>query len=239
MTATLDRGIDAITLDFYGTLIHHRNDRGRGRNLVEYLQAESLDPAPWEHRMLYDVFDRHDTDYAPDLPEDRKRRYLHYLASRVFECLNIDVGDDAIEVHAPSLWRILGPEAFALFPETRTVLAALRAEGYPIALVSNWQCGLGNFVVELDLADAFDHVISSAELGVAKPDHRIFEEACGRLGVSPDRVLHVGDTLIDDYEGGSEAGLHAVLLHRGPDPAPDGVDTIPDLRQLLSRLPTS
>jgi putative hydrolase of the HAD superfamily len=141
-------------------------------------------------------------------------------------------------VHAPALWRILGPEAFALFPETRAVLAALVAEGYPIVLVSNWQRGLGHFVVELDLADEFDHVISSAELGVAKPDARIFEEACGRLGAPADRVLHVGDTLTDDYEGSREAGLNALLLHRRPDPPPDGVDAIADLRELLSWLST-
>jgi FMN phosphatase YigB (HAD superfamily) len=77
MTAPPDRRIDAITLDFYGTLIHHRDDVGRGRNLVEYLRVNGLNPAPWEHRMLYDVFDRHDTDYSPDLPEDLKRNYLY------------------------------------------------------------------------------------------------------------------------------------------------------------------
>lgn len=239
MTAPSARHFDAVSFDFYGTLIHHRNGRGRGSNLVDYVREQGMEPGPWEHRMLYDMFDRHDTDYSPDLPEDEKRDYLRHLAARAFGCLGVEGGDELAETHAASLWQILGPDAFALFPETKSVLAALRAGGYPLVLVSNWQRGLGHFVTELDLADAFDQVVGSAELGVAKPDSRIFEVACDRLGARPERVLHVGDTLRDDYEGGREAGLHTVLLHRGPETTPSGVQAIDNLRQLLPGLLSS
>ncbi len=189
--------------------------------------------------MLYDVFNRHDVEYSPDLPEDERRSYVRQLVTRVFECLGVTDANALAEVHSSSVWQVLGPASLCVFPETRTVLAALRADEYPIALVSNWQRGLGHFCSELGLADAFDHVIASAELEVAKPDRRIFEEACARLGTRPDRVLHVGDTLTDDYEGGREAGLQAILLHRGPEPPPAGVETIANLNQLLPRLDAS
>jgi HAD superfamily hydrolase (TIGR01549 family) len=236
VSASSARDIDAITLDFYGTLAYHRDGRGRGRNLVDYLLSQGLRPAPWQHEILYDIFDRHDADYSPDLPRESKKRYLHSLAARVFERLDITAGDGLVQQHAPALWRILGPEAFDLFPETGSVVGALRDGGYPLALVSNWQHGLRHFVAELGLAGGFDHVISSAELGVAKPDRRIYDEACGRLGVSPERVIHVGDTLVDDYEGAASAGLRALLVHRGSEPAPAGVESIRDLRELLPRL---
>lgn len=230
------RAIDAITLDFYGTLVHPCNGRGRGSNLLDYLRAQGIEPAEWDHRILYDLFDRHDTDYSPDMPEEQRRAYVRHLVMRAFECLGLADAEGLAGIHAQTVWQILGPDAFCLFPETQAVLAALRAAGYPIALLSNWQRGLGHFCTELGLADAFDHVLASAELGVAKPDAAIFTEACDRLGAAPARVLHVGDTRLDDYEGGREAGLQTILLHRGPEPPPDGVDAISDLRQLLSRL---
>jgi len=239
MSARSARHIDAITLDFYGTLIHPRNGRGRGSNLVEYTRGHDLEPAPWEHRMLYDLFDRHDTEYSPDLPEDARRDYLEQLARRAFDILEIQADDRLAKDHAVALWRIIGPDAFALYPETRTVLDTLKSEGYPLALVSNWQRGLEHFCTELGIADAFDHVISSAELGIAKPDRRIFDEACSRLGAEPEHVLHVGDTLADDYEGGRAAGLQTILVHRSPEPPPDGIDAIDDLQRLLPRLPGS
>ena len=239
MIAQLRRPIDAISLDFYGTLIHPCNGRGRGSNLIDYLRAQGLEPNAWDHGFLYDVFARHDTDYSPDLPAAERREYLRRLTARALACLGVAAQDASSDHHEPSVWRILGPEAFCLFPETRDVLDALRARGYPIALVSNWQRGLGHFCAELELADAFEHVIASAEVGVAKPDRRIFDEACTRLGVPPDRVLHVGDTLADDYEGARAAGLQAILLQRGSKTTPEDVsdvETISDLRRLLPLL---
>lgn len=239
MIARTAQHIEAISLDFYGTLIFPRNGRGRGANLVEYLRSQGLEPGPYEHRMLYEIFDRHDTDYAPDLPADERARYLARLTGRALEALAIGGDDSLAETHKEAVWRILGPESFALYPETRAVLTTLRSAEYPLVLLSNWQHGLAHFAAELGIADAFDHLISSAELGAAKPERRIFDEACERLGVAPERVLHVGDTPVDDYDGARAAGLKTILLYRGDGPAPNGVDVIRDLLQLLPRVPTA
>ena len=45
----------AVTLDFYQTLAFHRDGRGRGRVLMEYLEAQGLKPAPWEHQVLFPI----------------------------------------------------------------------------------------------------------------------------------------------------------------------------------------
>jgi HAD superfamily hydrolase (TIGR01549 family) len=44
-------------------------------------------------------------------------------------------------------------------------------------------------------------IISSADVGVEKPDPRIFEEALRKLSVAPQDTVHVGDLIRDDYEG--------------------------------------
>jgi putative hydrolase of the HAD superfamily len=102
-----------------------------------------------------------------------------------------------------------------------------------MAVVSNWQCGLRNFCVELGFGHDFDHVLASAEVGSAKPDPAIFEEACRRLNVPAHRVLHVGDSLADDFAGGRNAGLQVVLVRREQEPEDPEAPTIPS----LSRLP--
>ncbi|MBI3939326.1 MAG: HAD-IA family hydrolase, partial [Acidobacteria bacterium] len=48
----------------------------------------------------------------------------------------------------------------------------------------------------------------------AKPDSRIFLEACVRAGTRPELAWHVGDSFAEDYQGARRAGLRAVLLDR-------------------------
>ncbi len=182
-------GVEAITFDFFNTLIFHREGRGRGRVLIEYLQTNGLQPVPWEHRVLYDVFESHDTEYSPEAPQEKRDAYYRLLAQRVFERLKVPASDEAASRHASALWQILGPACFDVFPDALQVLKTLKAEGYPLALISNWQCGLRHFCAELGLSEYFDHILGSADLGVAKPDKRIFAAACSRLGVSAAKIL--------------------------------------------------
>ncbi len=224
--------VEAITFDFFDTLVFHREGRGRGRLLMEYLQAHGLRSAPWEHHVLYDVFESHDTEYSPEAPQDQRDEYYALVAQRVFERLKVPASEEDAARHASSLWQILGPACFDVFPDALEALRTLTAEGYPLAMISNWQCGLRHYCSELGLFQYFDHILGSADLGVAKPDGRIFADACSRLGVPADRVLHVGDTLADDYEGGEAAGLLAVLVDREPGATPRAARVIHGLDEL-------
>ena len=79
--------VEAITFDFYNTLIFHREGRGRGRLLVEYLQTHGLRPVPWEHRVLHDVFESHDTEYSPEAPQDQREAYYAVIKKIVTQLL--------------------------------------------------------------------------------------------------------------------------------------------------------
>ncbi|MGH7554619.1 MAG: HAD family hydrolase [Longimicrobiales bacterium] len=206
--------VDAVTFDFYDTLAHHASGQGRGALLMEYFRVEGITCDAWEHKVLYDVFEPHATEYSPDHSEEQKQQYYGVLAERLFRRLNVRNAEGGVAKHAVTLWRLLGPASLSIFPEVPDVVARLRAAGYPLAVVSNWQCGLRNFCVELGIAGDFDHVIASAEVGYAKPAPEIFHEACRRLGTVPQRVLHVGDSITDDIDGGRAAGLQTLLVRR-------------------------
>ena len=160
--------VEAVTFDFFNTLVFHREGRGRGRLLIEYLQAHGLRPTPWEHGVLYEIFEGHDTEYSSDAPEDKRDEYYALIAQRVFARLGVPASTEEASRHASSLWQILGPACFDVFPDALEALKILRAEGYPLAIISNWQCGLRHFCGELGLSEYFDHIRGSADLGVAK-----------------------------------------------------------------------
>lgn len=66
------------------------------------------------------------------------------------------------------------------------------------------------------LLDIFDPLLISEEVGVAKPDARIFEMALTRLGLGPEAVLYVGDSISHDREGCRRAGID--FCHYRPSP---------------------
>lgn len=105
---------------------------------------------------------------------------------------------------------------FVLYPGARELLAALRARGLALGLISNWSERLPRLLEALALAPAFDFVLGSAELRLEKPEPAIFELALRRAGVPPERCLHAGDQLELDARGALAAGIPAVLVdHEG------------------------
>ena len=208
-------GIDAVTFDFFNTLVFHREGHGRGAAVTRYLAEQGIEAAPWRHEVLYEIFDGYDRVGAPSASPDARRKCRLTVAERLFRSLEVSGGPHEAERHATPLWKRLGPECLAVFSDVRETLDALRAAGYPLVIISNWPHGLGHFCAELGLLEHFDAVFCSAEVGAAKPDPRIFAAAVAHLGVAPERILHVGDTVVDDYEGGRAAGLRTVLRERG------------------------
>ena len=124
---------------------------------------------------------------------------------------------------------------WALYPEVPEVLAALRERRVKLVVVSNWDSSLPSLLERLGIRDAFDDVVVSAVVGVSKPNRGIFDEAVRRAGVVPGAVLHVGDSLTDDYHGARAAGLQALLVDRGGR-HPAEVESIASLADLPARL---
>jgi epoxide hydrolase-like predicted phosphatase len=88
-------------------------------------------------------------------------------------------------------------------------LRALRPR-YKTALLSNAWDDLRYFIeAEWKIADAFDEIIISAEVGLAKPDRRIFQLALDRLGVSAPQAVFVDD-FPENVEAAQSLGLHAL-----------------------------
>jgi putative hydrolase of the HAD superfamily len=94
----------------------------------------------------------------------------------------------------------------------KPALAALRARGLTLVVVSNANGTLRAHMARLGLDGMVDHVIDSCDEGVEKPDPRLFQIALARAGAAVESTIHVGDIYQVDVVGARAAGLRAVLL---------------------------
>jgi putative hydrolase of the HAD superfamily len=104
--------------------------------------------------------------------------------------------------------------AWRVFPDVGPALAALRARGIGIGVVSNSDARLVGLLEALGIGSQIDAVVCSARAGAAKPAPAIFLAAVARLGVPAAETLHAGDDPVADVEGARRAGLEAVLVER-------------------------
>jgi putative hydrolase of the HAD superfamily len=138
---------------------------------------------------------------------------------------------------------LLAALRFRPFDEVPEVLAAARGRGVRLVVVSNWDVSLHDVLAETGLAPLLDGVLTSAELGSAKPDGAIFARALELAGVAASEAIHVGDSVEHDVAGALAAGIVPLLVVRdgaAPDAAPPaGVRAIATLRPLLGLLGTA
>jgi putative hydrolase of the HAD superfamily len=108
-----------------------------------------------------------------------------------------------------------------IVPGADALLRALKAH-VPLAIVTN------NTIVEqteklatFGLSEYVDHLVTSEEVGCAKPDAAIFEHALARLGVAAGEAVMVGDSWENDVVGAARCGIRAVWLNRHGIACPD------------------
>jgi putative hydrolase of the HAD superfamily len=99
-----------------------------------------------------------------------------------------------------------------LRPDAVSTLSALKSRGLKTALVSDCTHELPVFLPGLPVAALLDARVYSVELGVCKPDPRIYLAACDQLGVAPHDCLYVGDGGSHELSGAEAAGMTAIRL---------------------------
>ena len=103
-----------------------------------------------------------------------------------------------------------------LNPDARKVLQWLKNQNIRMGIICNTGLtpgfGLRKFLANEDMADYFDLMLFSDEVGVRKPNPKIFQTASQELQTKPRNVVHVGDNLKSDVWGAKNAGFRTILL---------------------------
>jgi FMN phosphatase YigB (HAD superfamily) len=198
MPSSSAAGIDAVTIDAFGTLVELESPVDRLRTaLVE----RGVDR---DEKSVADAFASEIEYYLVHKGEGRDDASLLDLRNR---CAGVFLAGVAPELDAAEFApAFVGSLVFRPLDGVVGALRRLRGAGIELACVTNWDVGIGEQLEKAGLAHYLSAVVSSAEIGAEKPDPRVFAEALARLGVQPDRAMHIGD---DDADraGALAAGL--------------------------------
>jgi putative hydrolase of the HAD superfamily len=125
-------------------------------------------------------------------------------------------------------------------PGSRAGLAGLARAGVRLAVTSNSDGTVADLLRRhewVQVGDgpgvAVEVITDSGDVGVGKPDPRVFQATIDGLGLPPERILHIGDSVHYDVEGGAAVGLQTV--HMDPFGVCDSADH-PHVRALAELL---
>jgi len=217
--------VKAVTFDVGGTLITPWPSVGQvyaeiaARHGVEDLAAEFLEArfrSVWRRRM--------------DLTESRAG--WEQLVDEAFEGLTETPPSRSF---FPELYEHFAQAtAWRIYDDVPPVLERLPAEGFRLAVISNWDERLRDLLQRLQLHSHFETIVVSCEVGHPKPDRAIFDEASRKLGLPASQILHVGDSAEMDVDGARNAGFNALQIHRtATSPGPDHLQSMLELVERL------
>ena len=111
------------------------------------------------------------------------------------------------------------------------LLRTLRTCGIRVAILTDFQIEYQFMKLKrLNLLHLIDDVISSEEVGVEKPNSKMFLTGLARLNARPERTLMIGDNFFKDIEGASNCGIQGLWIAKEKyNNAPSGHLTFPDL----------
>lgn len=222
----------ALLFDLGSTLIYFQGEpfevfRRSLAELYDSLQTSgvSLDREPF----IRDFQSRLEAYYS-----ERETEFIEYTTGYLLRTILADHGypDLAENIIRPALVAMyaITQQYWQVDPDAMTTLEALRRQGYRLGLVSNAadDADVQALVDKATLRKYFDVILTSAALGIRKPNPRIFHHALDALGIPAAKAAMVGDNLGADILGARNAGMFAIWVRRYADtPANrDHLDTI-------------
>jgi putative hydrolase of the HAD superfamily len=101
-----------------------------------------------------------------------------------------------------------------VFPDVVSSLQKWHNQGIQLGVISNFDTRLNQVLKILNLDHFFTSITISSVAGTAKPEPNIFEIALKKHGLIAQEAWHIGDSVIEDYQGAKNAKIHSFWLNR-------------------------
>ena len=182
--------------------------------------------------------------YYSDPERLRKARQNLYVARREV----VTIALSSLGIDHPKLARELADsyseekeKAIFVYPDAIETISHFKKEGIPLALLTNGSSEYQREKIErFGLAPFFSYIFIEGELGMGKPDERLFRHVLGRLGVvDPSEAWMVGDRLEHDVKPARKLGIYAIWVDWRREGLPESSTVQPDriIRKLSELLP--
>lgn len=193
--------IKAVIFDLYGTLVD--NFSLSSHETVLRKMAVVLGAPPDDFvRMWFDNYDWRAIGKIASL-EDNIRDILNKLKLPIDE----DKLRQAAQIRYEFTRHGLKPS-----PDTVAVLKKLKELGYKVALISDCSAETPAVWDTTVMSGLIDASLFSCNVGIKKPDPRIYLQAAAQLGIRPKECLYVGDGSSQELMGARNVGMHPVLI---------------------------
>ena len=134
----------------------------------------------------------------------------------MIKAILFDMGDTLL-VEDADLTQPIWQGEIELVPHAEELLAALHGK-YRLAIVSNTksnrEADLRAILARVDLEKYFDCILTSTDMGSAKPEAPIYNRALELLQVTPAEAVMIGDKLETDIRGANRLGIKTIHLAR-------------------------
>jgi putative hydrolase of the HAD superfamily len=193
---------DVIIFDLYGTLVDGFSFTAHERALVAMTEAlQTPDADAFTRSFTHETWQARATGQLASIEENIAWIYAQQgwpLASeRVGEAIRIRME--------------LSREVLVALPGALEALTTLKRQGYRLGLISDCSAETPLLWETLPFATLIEAPIFSCAVGYLKPDPRIYQIACERLGVAPGDCLYIGDRP-EEVIGARAVGMRAIRV---------------------------
>lgn len=215
------RPFDVILFDLGSTLIYFNGDFDASL-VAGYAECYSALSAAGLH-LEREPFLRRFKQLMDEYRRERETEFIEYttyniLSLTLTEFGYNDIPESLIRQAVAAIYQVT-QQSWEVEPDAHATLQQLLGEGYRLGLVSNAgdEPDVQTLIDRAGLRPYFEVILVSADLGIRKPNPRIFEQALQYWGVPPRRAAMVGDTLGADILGAFNAGLYSIWITRRAD----------------------
>jgi putative hydrolase of the HAD superfamily len=191
---------EAIIFDLFGTLV---DDFGSSVGQMHQEMAGAL-AVPYEQFMqVWGQTAKMRIIGAFDSVESN----IEYVCDAMKASPRAEQIEKAVEIRLKYIRQALEPK-----PDAINTPSELKNRGHKIGLLSNCSIEIPLLWQETAFADLFDTTIFSSRERLKKPDPRIYNLACQRLGATPPSCLYIADGEDHELAAAAKVGLHPVLI---------------------------
>lgn len=231
------KNIKGVFLDLGGTLLFPPSGNWMFSDFArKYFPEEKMNAVPKEQldKILYDANAELEKNHLLHSFEEEARKFTAYYTQVAGALPQLQVTEENIqEIVKDKMYN--KPGNYRLFDDTIQTLKALHGR-YRLGIISDTWPSIVPMLEESGILDYMDCVTYSFNLGVFKPNPRMYQDALDKMGLPPEQTVFVDD-LPKNLEGARAQGIHPVLIRAIPasEPREDmyNIDTISGLLDIL------
>ena len=219
MSSALPSGLPKVLfLDAFGTLFGVKGSVGDIYSGLARTAGVKTDPGA-VNRAFFQRFAASERLAFPEadhaaIPE-LEFRWWKTIVAETFERVGaLDKFEDFDDFYAGLYGYFETSAPWRVYPDTLNSLARWQSMGIALGVISNFDSRLHRVLNLLGLAEYFQSVTISTEVGAAKPSAAIFQAALAKHQCTAQEAWHIGDSEAEDYAGAQAGGMRAVLLAR-------------------------